>query len=83
MTVMSNEDKVTTSISDLNICVYFCFALNPTLIILNTRLLYCRQWLVPFIHLLNTTTKVPFVILFLMSIGAIDLPFALGIQCSH
>ena len=38
---------------------------------------------VPLIHLLNTTTRMLFEILFVMLIGAIDFPFTLGIQCLH
>ena len=39
------------------------------------------QW--PVIQLLNTTTRMLFEILFVMLIGAIVFPFALGIQCLH
>ena len=38
---------------------------------------------VPFIHQLNTTTRMPFEILFVMLIEAIVSPFALGVQCLH
>ena len=41
------------------------------------------KWLVVLIHLLNTTTRMPFEILFVMLIGAIVFPFALGIQRLH
>ena len=38
------------------------------------------QWLVLLTHLLNTTTGMPYEMLFVMLIGAIVFPFALGIQ---
>ena len=41
------------------------------------------ELLVPLIHLLNSTTRMPFEILFVMLIGTIVFPFALGIQCLH
>ena len=41
------------------------------------------QWTVPVIHLLNTSTRMPFEILFVMLIRAIIFPFILGIQCLH
>ena len=40
------------------------------------------QWL-PFIHLLNTTTRIPFEIVFVALIGAIVFPFASGTRCLH
>ena len=40
-------------------------------------------WPAPLIHLLNTTTRMLFEILFVMLIGAIVFLFALGIQCMH
>ena len=38
-------------------------------------------WPVPLIHLLNTTTRIPFEVLFATLIEAIVFLFALGIQC--
>ena len=41
------------------------------------------EWLVPLIHLLNTSTRMPFEILFVMLIEAIVILFAFGVQCLH
>ena len=41
------------------------------------------EWPVPIILLLNITTRMPFEILFVMLIGAVAFPFALGIQRLH
>ena len=41
------------------------------------------KWLVPVIHLLNTTTRMPFEMLFVMLIGATFFTFTLGIQCLY
>ena len=41
------------------------------------------QWLVAFIHLLNTTTRMPSEILFVMLIKAVVFPFALEIRLLH
>ena len=49
-------------------------------IILETMSRGRRKWPVPFIHLLNTTTRMAFR-KFVLLIGAIVLPFILGIQC--
>ena len=42
-----------------------------------------EQWPALLIHLLNTTTRMPFEILFVMLIRATVSLFALGIQCLH
>ena len=42
-----------------------------------------NEWPVPLIRQLNTTTRMPVKIFFVMLIGDIIIPFALGIQCLH
>ena len=41
------------------------------------------QWPIPVVHQLNTTTRMPFEILFVMLMREIVSPFTLGIQCLH
>ena len=40
-----------------------------------------KKWPIPFVHQLNTTSRIRLEILFVMLIGAIVLPFTLGNQC--
>ena len=47
------------------------------------NLCFKTQWPVSLIHLLNTTTRTPFEILFAMLMAAIVFPFALWIPCLH
>ena len=79
-----NEKKRTPK---LRLCIcydalwYLCNKLLPVTSL--GKITSQSQWPLPLIQLLNTATRMPFETLFVMLIGAIVFPFALGIQCLH
>ena len=64
--------------------IYSCSEVNSAFLKFQCKIhRLFNEWPVPLIRQLNTTTRMPVKIFFVMLIGDIIFPFALGIQCLH